>query len=61
MQIKAQDLKVGMMANDSMVVEVGTVEGETIEITFAVFDDDCGEIDYFPMCLDINELFEVEA
>jgi hypothetical protein len=59
-KIKAIDLKVGMELEDgAMVVEVGEVSGDTIEITLSSYDPDCGEVDYFPMVVPVSEEYDV--
>lgn len=58
--MKAVDLKVGMVLSTGEVVEsVDIVENE-VEICLSCIDYDCGEVEYNPMVVSIDEEFELE-
>lgn len=59
-EIKAKDLKVGMtLTGWGDVVEVGQAENGYIDITFSEYDPECGEVEYFPCTLYVEETLEV--
>lgn len=53
--IKAEDLKVGMETEDGLTVVFVEHMENYIDVTYSVFDPDCGEMEYFPVQLSYEE------
>jgi len=54
--IKVKDLKVGMETDSGCVEDIAVLTDGKIDVTFSIYDYDCGENEYFPCILDSNEV-----
>lgn len=56
--MKAVDLKVGMELEDGSVVEsIDIFDDGTMDVCLSCIDHDCGEVEYFPISVSIDDEF----
>lgn len=57
--IKAEDLQVGMETENGLTVEEVEVFENRVEVTFMAVDYDCGDVEYLPCILSLEEEYNV--
>lgn len=60
MKVRAIDLKVGMeLESGDTVKSVDVAEDGKVEVCFGYIDDECGDVEYFPVIVEADEEYEV--
>lgn len=57
--IKAEDLQVGMETENGLTVEEVEVFENRVEVSFMFIDPDCGDVEYLPCVISLEEEYNI--